>query len=336
MIFSPKAIWDFLKEITNSHPLISSAVLWSLPATLLWPLLIPLFISDYRIGDHLHYLLYKDPQFKQKELGESLNRINKLIDEQEYYSFENYQHLNDAISYKYKQYKQNEENNLSFSCPFSDKSDRPLDECYPIVLRANSNTHEFIRSFLQVNDAYFRLLKISSDDGSVHRFIDNFYTSSNRLLKPLPLCEDVIPSYSTLRSLHNRIDIIDDSEVRDRLNLEVLRLLTFSAAFLETNCKNTTDEKAYLVAMDIYNRRASDIVNRTFKNPSNSLYLRKIYWLDLSQRIAEEKKGKSRNWKLYKEVSDRLNNKLPPEFYKAKLSQNRNVTRTVVDSNKDK
>jgi hypothetical protein len=104
---------------------------------------------------------------------------------------------------------------------------------------------------------------------------------------------------------------------------------------LETKCKSTADEGNYLIAMDIYNQRASYIANRRFKNPSNSLYLRKLFWLDLSKLVAEEKKGSSKNLRLYKEISDRLKEKLPPEFYRAKLDQNRNITRKNTDSDQD-
>lgn len=328
MNLSPTALWNFLKEVSNNNPLVSGALMWAFPVMLAWPLLIPFFISDFRLGDNLHYLLYKDPEYKQKELEQALNKLNRLIDEQEYLSFENYQHINDTITYKF-----NQSGNPQKGCPIKDI--KSSDECYSIMLRENSNTYEFMRSFLQINDAYISLLRSNSDDGRVHRFIDSLYASLRPLLKPVPLCEDVLPSYSTLRSLHNRIDIIDDYDVRDRLNLEVLRLLTFSAAFLETKCKSNSDEGNYLIAMDIYNRRASYIANRRFKNPPNSLYLRKLFWLDLSKLVAEEKKGSTRNWKLYTEISNRLKEKLPPEFYKAKLNQNRNITRTNPASSQD-
>jgi hypothetical protein len=324
MNLSPKAFWEFVSEVRANHPWFSVALLWALPASFLWPFLIAYISDGFRISDHFYYLVYRNPHHRQEELGKVVTRMNKLINEQEYFSFDNQQQIVDAITYSYENSdKKSDKKNDIKEC----KELQNPSECYYIALRANSNVHEFIRSFLQVNDAYIRLLSSGNDDGSVHRFVEDFYNSSISLLKTQPQCKDVYPAYSTLRSLHNRIDIIS-SEVKDLLNLEVLRMLTFAAAFLETRCKNDVPHGPYLDAMDIYNKRATEIVSRSYKNPSNSVYLRKLFWLDFSKYIAEAKKGNAGDKKLQNEYYQRMQNKLPPEFLRSKVNQNINVTTT--------
>lgn len=322
MNFSPRALLDFINEASKSHPWTSFAMIWGLFGAPIWLFIIPGISNGFRIPDHFYYLVYRNPNFRQEELGKAVIRINKLINEQEYLSFDNQQQVVDAITYEYQRYKVLKEQGKigvsTLKCPVARVTDPS--ECYSIVLRANSNIHDFIRSFLQVNDVYIRLLRSGNDDGSVHRFIADFYGSSSRLLKNQPKCRDVYQAYSTLRSLHNRIDIISP-DVKDSLNLEVLRMLTFSAAFLETNCPDSAPKGAYLEAMDIYNKRASEIVERSYKKPSNSTYLRKLFWLDFSRYVAEQKKGDSGDQYL-----QRMRDKLPPEFLKSKLDQNQKVT----------
>jgi hypothetical protein len=327
MEFSPKALLELIAELGNKFPGFSKPLLWGLPGILAWFLLLPL-LSGITLRDHLLFLLYKDQQYEQKELASQVDLINRLIDEHEYTSFDHQQEMTDGIGFIHKILRADGVKTLSCGVHNSNKA---LDVCYGIALRANSNTHEMIRAFLQINNVYGRLLRSGKDDASVHRFVDDLYSSLPALMVNELKCDPVYRSYSTLRALHNRIDILP-GEARNELNIEVLRFLTFSLAFLANErsggiCSTKGDPETYVNAQKIYTQRARDIKTRESSSTSNSDFLRKYFWVDMSDLIiAINGKDKPSADKVFA----RLSKQLPPEFLKSRLQQYRN---SILKSN---
>jgi hypothetical protein len=329
MDFGPKALLEFVAELGQKFPGFSKPLLFGLPGLLIWFLLIP-FLAGINIRDHAIFLLYKDQQYEQSELADQVDLINKLVDEHEYNSFDHQQELTDQIALRHKILSANRVQKLACG---SNNIKYTLDRCYSLSLKANSNTHEIIRAFLQINKVYGQLLRSGKDDFSVHRFVDDLYISLSALTVNELECESVYRSYSTLRALHNRIDILPD-EARDGLNIEVLRLLTFAAAFLANErsggiCSAPGDPNTYVNAQKIYTQRARDIKIRKYGTVNSSEFLRKLFWVDMSDLIISINDGDK---KAADQIFARLSRQLPPEFLKSRLQQYRDVILKTSES----
>lgn len=314
---SIKAVFDFINELSSKHPRVGRSLKIAFLFVFLWPVATPR-LAGIHLSDHWSYILYKDQQLMQKELSADVSLINKLIDEHEYLSFDNQQQLTDSITYA-NRILESKESKDDIYCG-NPKTKMTVADCYALTLSANSNTHEVIRSFLQINNVYGRLIRSNSDDTSIHRFINDLYESTNHLLQLEPSCEGVYDSYSTLRSLHNRIDILP-AEVRDDLNIEVLRYLTFASAFLAQKrsggqCAAPDSSDTYKKAQIVYTQRAREIKNRSYRNATSSVFLRKLWWVDMSDLNSAIKAGDLRRQEL---IYRRLEKQLPPEFLKSKL-----------------
>lgn len=333
MNFSPKALLEVIAELGNKFPSYSKPLWLGLPTLFIWFFLLPL-LSGIRMNDHLLYLLNKDQQHKQAELADQVDLINKLIDEHEYHSFDHQQQMSDSITFAYKDLSaknlqcgnveqlSNIGRQASLPRDKTEGTKMSLEKCYSLALRANSNTHEVIRAFLQINRVYGDLLRSGKDDTSIHRFITDLYASLQDLTANDLKCDPVYRTYSNLRALHNRIDILPD-EVQDTLNIEVLRLLTYAAAFLANErssgtCRAPEDPATYVNAQQIYTQRAREIKDKTYRGATSSIFLRKLFWIDMSDfTIAINAGNESESDKIY----ERLSKQLPPEFLKSRLQQ---------------
>lgn len=257
-------------------------------AALLGVLLTPIFfysisaIFGVSIKDHLKFLGEQSYEAERNKLVEQLQAFNHKLDEYEIESHKKQQKLWLLLAGQLK------------------------GDSYGEVLGISNRNQDVIRALLEFGKIYTSLVKANAHSEETHERLSEMYESILYIITHDT--RSLIRAFDILSDVNRKIEQFPKA-VRDDVQIEVLRYLSYCAAKLE----KTTEQETL-------NSQALTVKSRF--NAGSTEYRRKLYWIDLSRltkhiNLAEIEEAES--------VFNELRGNIEHRFLKTKLIQHRGL-----------
>jgi hypothetical protein len=257
-------------------------------AALLGFLLTPLYfygigtIFGVDIRDHWKFITSNYYQAEREKITQQLEQFNQKIDDYEIESNKKQEEIWQLLEKELIATKSNPN--------------------YPGIVHKSNLNQDTIRALLEFGKIYTTLVKTNQHTPDTHRSLSDMYEAFLDILKDEK--QSYREAYDRLKSVNDHIEYFPE-QIRDDVQIEVLRYLSFCAAKLKY-----TEQKDFTA-------QAAKIMKKKERNAKE--YRRKFYWIDLSNLVtdvnnADFKKADEDFEKLRSNLADRL-------FLKMKLRE---------------